>query len=495
MTRRIVEYIYSNVDFLERYKKVKSKNWREIYATAYFNRWIEPPKTIIRDWQKDEEFCRQLIQGVNPMVIKKVTTKTPLSDELRELTSNGRTVDEMIKEGCLFVADYELLDGFSLHANMFFYAPIVLLENTKDGLQILGIQLTRDKHCKNEIHSPDTARTHPNRYLFAKIHVACADIQVHEFVYHLGFTHLAMEPFAIAQYNVWTQRFPDHKLGHLMEPHFKDTIGINYLARVSLVGQRYALTDQTFSIGTDEALKMIVKAWNRWDFHGNSFPEDLRSRGFSEDGSDGLRNFYFRDDGFKIWHAIKEYVAIVVHETYNSDKSVAADSAVRAWYEELRDPKRANIPSFPKLETRDDLIEAITNIIFTASAQHSAVNYSQLPYITYVPNRPDSLFRPMPAKQLEDVTDDYISSALPNVLVSHFQVSFTYLLTTPPEQPDLLSELSATRDVFPKAHKRLMERLKKISAEISKRNDALVKEGKTPYPWLQPDMINMSVAI
>jgi len=280
-----------------------------------------------------------------------------------------------------------------------------------------------------------------------------------------------------------------------MEPHFKDTIAINYLARVSLVGSRYALTDRTFSLGSDGGLKALLKGWKRWDFCGRSFPEDLRARGFTEDGSDNVKDYYFRDDGFKIWHAIKAYVAVVVHEIYDNNKSVATDPAVQAWYDELKDPERANIPSFPKPETRDDLIESITTIIFNCSAQHSALNYSQLPYISFIPNRPDALYRPMPAKQMVDITDEYISSALPDILVSQFQVSFTYLLTTPPSKTDLLSELAATRDVFPEAHELLMKRLKEISAEIKQRNDALEKEGKTPYPWLQPDMINMSIAI
>jgi len=495
MTRRIYDYLYSITDFYTRYEHLNPNNWLEVYSTVYYHRYIKPPVSTIRNWERDDEFCRQYIQGLNPLIISKVFPSTPVSDELKELTSNGKTFNDMLKEGRLFIVDYYLLDGIPLHLDMFFYAPIVLLENTPKGLKILGIQLTRDKDTKNEVFTPDSAKTHPNRYLFAKMHVACADIQVHEFAYHLGLSHLLMEPFAIAHYNVWDKRFSDHKLGKLMEPHFKDNIGINYLARAALVSPRYALTDNTFSIGSDGGLKIALKLFKEWDFPGYSFPGDLRNRGFTEDGSDGVKDYYYRDDGFKIWYAIKDYVQTVVHELYENDKSVANDPAIHAWYEEVTDPARANIPSFPKIETRNDLIESITTIIFTCSAQHSAVNYPQYEYVGFIPNRPDALFRPMPAKQIEDLTDNFIASALPTVYVTHFQVSITHLLTTPPEKDDLLSELAATRNVFPNAHKRFMKDLRKVSAEINERNAALEKQGKTPYPWLLPDRINSSIAI
>src|SRR5262249_17156205 len=77
-------------------------------------------------------------------------------------------------------------------------------------------------------------------------------------------------------------------------------------------------------------------------------------------------------------------------------------------------------------------------------------------------HRPDALFAAMPENLKEDITDEYIGKALPNVVNSQFQVSFSYLLTTPPDQADLMSELAATKDIFPKAHNVLMKDMARV---------------------------------
>ncbi|RUS22218.1 lipoxygenase [Endogone sp. FLAS-F59071] len=527
---RLLELI-SLTGIEESFEKIatKGKKWANIFSNAIYGDLLKsPPSNILHNWDNDEEFCQQLLQGMNPLVIAKVTPKTHITEELKKLTSNGKNVDQLISEGRLFILDYEILQDHKQRPKVFLYAPMVLLENTDSGLKILGIQLTRNngilgihltrgaknnfyvqfcsssfcKHtyylppviAENEVITPETAKTDPNRYLFAKMHVACADLQVHEFINHLGLTHLAMEPFAVAQHNVWDTKYETHKLGWLMKPHYKDTIAINYLARHTLIADGNPAIDN-LALGAQEGLRMFSKKWKQWDFRGHSFPEELRSRGFTEDGSDNLKNYYFRDDGFKIWHAIKAYVVKVVHELFKDDESVKSDEAVQAWYKELTSPELADIQSFPKLNTREVLIESITTIIFTCSAQHSAINYSQYIYAGFVPNRPAALSKPMPPLKDSPVPETYISSALPEVSASKFQVEFTHILTLPPDPQEVMSELAVTRKEFPLAHASLVEDMKKISEYIQKRNELLTKEGKTPYPWMQPDKINMSIAI
>jgi len=102
---------------------------------------------------------------------------------------------------------------------------------------------------------------------------------------------------------------------------------------------------------------------------------------------------------------------------------------------------------------------------------------------------------PMPDDKTP-INNQYIADALPSITpISRFQVAFTYLLTMPPEKPDLMSELVATSKFYPVPHKALLEEMAKISQDIQNRNDSLVKAGKPPYPWLQPSKINMSIAI
>ncbi|XWS57532.1 hypothetical protein CRYUN_Cryun09bG0182500 [Craigia yunnanensis] len=45
-------------------------------------------------------------------------------------------------------------------------------------------------------------------------------------------------------------------------------------------------------------------------------------------------------------------------------------------------------PWWPKIQTREELIDSCTIIIWMAFALHAAVNFGQYPYAGYLPNRP-----------------------------------------------------------------------------------------------------------
>ena len=67
----------------------------------------------------------------------------------------------------------------------------------------------------------------------------------------------------------------------------------------------------------------------------------------------------------------------------------------------------------PKLDSEESLVEFLTTVLWTASAQHSAVNFGQFDYYSFVPNRPFTMRLGMP-EDLSKVTYDYILKALPS---------------------------------------------------------------------------------
>lgn len=495
MLQRGLEYAFSEFDLVERYRKaILSGNDP---FEAFFSGWVKRVNPVVDHWKDDAEFCRQLIQGVDPLMIRMVRSPDEIPTLMQLLSAGGRSLEELIKEKRLFILDYVLLSKLKPYRNMVFYAPIVLVyrELLPDGesrLNLVGIQLTRDPG-PNVVYTATTSP--PNRYLYAKIQVACADNQYHQFIYHLGLAHLATEPMVIAHHNVF-YKHPEHPIGKLLKPHLEQTLGINFLARQTLVTRPdVAVTDKTFAPGTAQALELFLLAWEQYDFFGNSFPEDLRVRGFDEEGTDGVQHYYFRDDGFKVWRALERYIGAVVDEFYHkSDEAVAADPVVQSWAKESSDPDRADIPGFPRaITSRALLVKTLTTIVFHASAFHSAVNFSQLQYLSYVPNRPDSTFAKMPLGE-DDITMEFIlGQAMPNFVVSNFQISFALLLTLPSDAP--LSRVDAVAAEFPEAHKQLQEDLRSISKQIIARDLELEKAGKQPYPYLNPDQIASSVAI
>ena len=487
MTERASEYVYSQAQFVERLGG--DDRWKAIFG----GEWLAQPEPrgVIDAWKTDAEFCRQLLAGVNPMCITQLTDAAKIPPALAGLTAQGKSAADLAGEKRLFVLDYAELAELPRYRDMVFYAPLVLiyrelLEGGGSRLAVLGFQLERG--ADPEVFVPGL--TPPNRYLLAKLHVACADNQYHQFIYHLGFAHLAMEPFAIAHHNAFPK---DHPIGRLLAPHFRDTIGINTLARQTLVSPIIPFTDRTFSPGTTGALRMFLSAWRKWDFFGTSFPEHLAARGFDEAGSDGVEGYHYRDDGFKIWNALLDYVGEVVSAVYPDDDALAADPVIQAWAAESVDPERGAIPGFPgRFTSRELLTRAITTIIFTVSAQHSAVNFPQFEYLSYLPNRPDSMFREMPADRGE-VDEAFLQDALPDMMVMQFQVSFAYLLTMPSEHP--LSDLEGARDLFPSIHEKYVARLRAVSAEIQARNAKLTETGGIAYPYLQPERIAASIDI
>ncbi|XP_078722908.1 polyunsaturated fatty acid 5-lipoxygenase-like [Lampetra fluviatilis] len=483
---RATEFVHSQAGLTQRYRESEDK-W-----TAFFSGFLKPPCSMIERWRDDEEFARSFIQGANPMLIKVCNSLDQVPPDMRCLLGQDRTLEELMSEKRLFVVDYKALADIPLHLEKKFYAPVVLLyrEMCPDGtgrLMPLGIQLTRKPPGKNLVY---TRRSPPYRYLFAKIHVGCAENQMHQFVSHLALTHLLMEPFAIAVHNYLG---PKHALGRLLRPHCTDTIGINYVARHTLIAAVGPLTNSTFAVGTVGGLRLAVESFQRYHFMEMSFPRELQNRGFDAAGSDGLEDFLYRDDGFKLWRVLGTYVREVVCRHYHTDADVLHDKGLQDFAAALADRRRGNVTGFPSpITTRELLMECLTNIIFTASAQHSAVNFPQWDFYAYVPPRPEQLTKFMPEGD-EDITWDFIASALPDIGVSMFQILFSHILSMPSLVP--LTKLNAIGDEFPGIQNDFQAHLRKLSSEIKERNARLEAVGKVPYPYLDPENVASSTDI
>ena len=102
----------------------------------------------------------------------------------------------------------------------------------------------------------------------------------------------------------------------------------------------------------------------------------------------------------------------------NADAQVKADQEIQAWSAEMRKPPQAggaNLESFPTLSTLNDLTDCVTMCIHVASPQHTAVNYLQNYYQSFVVNKPASLYAAPPASltQLLAYTESDLVAALP----------------------------------------------------------------------------------
>jgi arachidonate 15-lipoxygenase len=517
---RFQEYIYSQIPLVKALADpaIGAKMMQSDLHASILRGYIQSPEKVVERWSHDEELCAQMLRGVNPMKVTVVKDTSMLPNGFESLKDDaGRSVDQLIAEKSLFYCDYFELkqgefndeDGYYTHQarldvigvnlgpRKYWYAPVLAMYKRKESgkLSILGFQLTRHSSKPNETY---TKATHPeNIYKLAKLHLTCADNQHHQFASHLGLTHLLMEPFAIALHNAFpsdAKTRERHPVAKLLQVHFHDTIGINFLARHTLVSEVAPVTDATFSPGTKSALKIFSSAYQRWSFIGSNFVNDLKSRGFDEECSDGLPGYYYRDDGFKLWNAFVQYVESVVNELYAEDRHVADDAALQVWCDEMTGP--CGIDSFPKkFASKSELVLTIVSIMFYCSAQHAAVNFPQQRYVAYMPNRPDSLRTPMvaPASPGADIPPEAIAHAFPEMLNVEFQALLAHLLTIPPDNP--FSAYSATDTDFPVQSKAFKTHLSEISRNIQARNKALEEAGEIPYEYLDPERVPQSINI
>lgn len=119
-----------------------------------------------------------------------------------------------------------------------------------------------------------------------------------------------------------------------------------------------------------------------------------------------IEDYPFAVDGLQIWSAIKTWVQEYCNFYYKSDDMVQKDPELQAWWKELVQKGHGDLkdaPWWPKMQTRQELIETCTTVIWIASALHAAVNFGQYPFAGYLPNRPTVSRRFMP----EEGTPEY----------------------------------------------------------------------------------------
>ncbi|CAJ1950885.1 unnamed protein product [Sphenostylis stenocarpa] len=104
-----------------------------------------------------------------------------------------------------------------------------------------------------------------------------------------------------------------------------------------------------------------------------------------------IEDYPYAVDGLEIWNAIKTWVQDYVSLYYGTDDAVEEDRELKAWWKEVIEKGHADLKDeswWPKLQTRQELIQSCSTIIWIASALHAAVNFGQYPYGGYILNRP-----------------------------------------------------------------------------------------------------------
>lgn len=196
-----------------------------------------------------------------------------------------------------------------------------------------------------------------------------------------------------------------------------------------------------------------------------------------------IEDYPFAVDGLEIWSAIKTWVKDYCSIYYPTDDIIQEDYELQSWWTEVREKghgDKKDEPWWPKMQTRNDLIESCTIIIWLASALHAAVNFGQYPYGGYLPNRPamSRRFIPVPGtpdyEELESNPEKAFLKTITSQLLSVLGISLVEILSRHSADEVFLGQRDYpewTTDEEPqKAFERFGSKLKEIESKFEEMN-------------------------
>ncbi|CAL9003385.1 unnamed protein product [Prunus brigantina] len=483
-------------------------------------------------WRTDEEFAREMLAGVNPVNIRRLQEFPPASkldpkvygDQTSTITEqdigntmDGLTVDEAFKQNKLFILDHHdalmpYLRRINSTSNKIYASRTILFLKSDGTLKPLVIELSLphpdgDRFGRiSKVYTPAEEGVEGSIWQLAKAYVAVNDSGYHQLISHWLNTHAVCEPVVIATNRQLSVVHPIYKLLH---PHFRDTMNINAFARQILINAGGILETTVFP--ARYAMEMSSVVYKDWVFTEQAFPEDLIKRGVAVKDANsphGLRllieDYPYAVDGIEIWFAIKTWVEDYCSFYYKTDDIIQKDTELQSWWKELVEEghgDKKDEPWWPKMQTREDLVETCTIIIWTASALHAAVNFGQFPYAGYLPNRPTISRKFMPEKgtpeykELESSPDTVFLKTITAQLQTVLGIALIEILSRHSTDEVYLGQRDTpewTADTEPlKAFDKFGKKLAEIEDRItSMNNDEKLKNRvgpvKVPYTLLFP---------
>ncbi|XP_074651699.1 polyunsaturated fatty acid 5-lipoxygenase-like [Tubulanus polymorphus] len=447
---------------------------------------------IIQHWREDIEFGRQIMNANAPNLIYRLTEipeNFPIDRELLDaLLKRDISLEAEIQDGNMYMVNLDGLAGIKCYRSQnerrFICHPMCLLYVRPDGTLVpIAIQLFQRPGDKVPIWTP---KDDPLDWLYAKIWFKCAFAQYSTMYVHLLMTHLVTEAVCIASLRTMPSCHPVHAL---LQPHMKYTVAINTLGKqIWWPGDH--IVDKTHSIGGGGQLDFMGQMYRNFNMGQLNIPEDMKRRGV--DDKEKLPGYHYRDDSLLLWDTILTYVTEYIKLYYKYDYDVGRDVEFHNFLRDLKEngfyhwenDEDHGVPE--KITTIKGLSVFLTGIIFNATCQHAAVNFSSLDMLAFQPNCPTALGKPPPTKKglrLPEVMD-----ALPNKEIASHVTCMANALTQFADKEEYLGLYPNCFYEEERLHKVVIdfqEKLKGVSEAIRKRNEDLA----CPYEYLLPERV------
>uniref|UniRef100_A0A3P9MCJ5 Lipoxygenase domain-containing protein n=1 Tax=Oryzias latipes TaxID=8090 RepID=A0A3P9MCJ5_ORYLA len=433
---------------------------------------------VMKHWREDAFFGYQFLNGVNPMMIRRCKTlpsKFPVPSNMIFGKSWLTLRTEMMK-GNIYLSDYNILDGVETNTingrKQFLAAPLVLFHKNKyNEMMPIAIQLKQKPGRDNPIFFPTDSEYD---WLLAKTFVKSADFNLHELNFHLLRTHLLAEVFAVSLQRNLPRVHPVFKVPEA-DP----------FSSVTHATPCRSISWLETSSGGKGMLTLLDRSVSSMTYRSLCIPDDIADRGLED-----VPDFYYRDDGLKLWNIMHRLVVSIFY--YKYDWMVQNDAELQNWIQEIFENgflRRSETGIPQKFTTVAELVKFVTMVMFTCSAQHAAVNTGQYDLYGWMPNGPSTMQEPPPTQKGKADEASFLST-LPDVQTTVNIMATVWLLS----MEQYLHEFVEDHFIedFPNHKVTMFQReLKKLSKEIQKRNRDL----ELPYTYLDPKLVENSVAI
>lgn len=449
---------------------------------------IGAPHRIIDTYLRDDVFAYQRLAGFNPMTLRLCLELPPGSPLLQAAVQlpGAMTLVDAVKAGRIYIENYSILKGTPLGTSngmpKFMLAPIALFYLQDVGLSgvhsltPIAIQMDQDSTVVRTPHGDQKAWT------IAKMVVQTAAANHHEMGPHLWGCHFGMEPWAVAMHR---NLAPSHPLNILLKPHFENLIANNELGRKQLVNEGGPV-DSLMAPTLAGSLELLRRFHDGWFWSDTIFHGELHRRGF--DLLTGPTDHPYKDDGTLVWTAIHGFVDAYVGLYYKSEADVEGDTELRGWLAEVGTQGLIEgVPVFADLwsgQRLGVLVDTITQLIFTAGPQHSAVNFTQAEFMMYAPNCPVAAYA-------DPMTETDVLKLLPPKDQAMQQVEILGFLAAKP-----IGRLGYYAKPFADpAAEALAEAFRKDLAEVDATIDVRNSKRLLPYGVMQPKNIPNSTNV
>jgi arachidonate 15-lipoxygenase len=366
-------------------------DYREFFRTI-------PTPALADHIHDDAFFSRKAVCGSNPQILARVREAHQVhavTDGHLAQVSPGDSIERALAEGRLFIADYAMLDSLDPntlggHPRYVLAPRVYYVAMPKDrSLRVFAIELERTPG------SPVFSTGDGWGWEIAKTHASVADTIAGALYYHHARAHIVAEPMVLSLHRHLAD---NHPLSILMKPHFMGTLYINEIGFKTVFAPHGAL-DWFTGASRDSVRQMIVGSVQSFDFDRSVLREELSSRGVGD--AELLPDYPFRDDGVLVWDALASWVGEYVALYYSDDAAVLADVELQAWLAEVTAMDAGGLKGMGqsgKIRDRSYLIKMVTQIIFSGSAMHAAMNFPVKQEMAFVPNSPWAAYGDVPRK-------------------------------------------------------------------------------------------------